>query len=400
MANDSKFETQIEIKPPPPPPTSLPPSPPPPFSSDLPGENLQEPKLSFFRSRSRRGHGDTWIVSVFLILHVVAFVATMFVNDCSRNSNGDCALKALGRFSFQPLSENPLLGPSASTLDQMGALRRMHLTESHQIWRLFTFPCLHAGLIHLLINLSSVLFIGIYLEHEFGPLMVGIIYVLSAFSGTLVAALFVQNRPEVGSSGPLFGLVGAMFSELIRNRKMYTDKLAALASLLIVSAINLVLGLLPFVGNFSSIGGFISGILLGFVLLFRPEIRQVPENKAGLFEYKVKSSLKSKLKKKKLELSAMRSVSLLLFCVVFAGCLIGFLRGTDMNRYCKWCEYADCVPWKGWSCENKVTSCESMVSYAELTLTCLSNGNFRVFPYTNITQSRMNDLCNVICLFD
>lgn len=54
-------------------------------------------------------------------------------------------------------------------LDEVGALRRAFLSENHKTWRLFTFPCLHAGFIHLLINLCSVVFIGIHLEQEFGP---------------------------------------------------------------------------------------------------------------------------------------------------------------------------------------------------------------------------------------
>lgn len=53
---------------------------------------------------------------------------------------------------------------------------------------------------------------------------VGIIYLLSAFGGTLVAALFVRNRPAVGSSGALYGLLGAALSELIQNWRMYADK--------------------------------------------------------------------------------------------------------------------------------------------------------------------------------
>lgn len=54
-------------------------------------------------------------------------------------------------------------------LEKMGGLGRKSLTEYGQIWRLFTFPCMHAGLIHLVINLSSVIFVGIQLEHEYGP---------------------------------------------------------------------------------------------------------------------------------------------------------------------------------------------------------------------------------------
>jgi len=54
-------------------------------------------------------------------------------------------------------------------LDEMGALRWSLLTEQHQTWRLFTFPFLHGGLFHLLLNLSSIVYVGVRLEREFGP---------------------------------------------------------------------------------------------------------------------------------------------------------------------------------------------------------------------------------------
>lgn len=58
---------------------------------------------------------------------------------------------------------------SCYRLEKMGGLQRKSLAEYRQIWRLFTFPCMHAGLIHLVINLSSVIFVGIQLELEYGP---------------------------------------------------------------------------------------------------------------------------------------------------------------------------------------------------------------------------------------
>jgi hypothetical protein len=76
--------------------------------------------------------------------------------------------------------------------------------------------------------------------------------------------------------------------------------------------INFVLGLLPYVDNFSNIGGFISGFLLGFVLLFSPQLRKVAQNKGDLYEYGVNVSTKLKLKQK-LDRPVQRSVSLLLF---------------------------------------------------------------------------------------
>lgn len=79
----------------------------------FPPEFTKDPKVKVPSSGKRR-RADTWVVSVFVIIHVGVFIATMLVNDCWTNSHGDCALQALGRFSFQPLSENPLLGPSQS----------------------------------------------------------------------------------------------------------------------------------------------------------------------------------------------------------------------------------------------------------------------------------------------
>lgn len=51
----------------------------------------------------------------------------------------------------------------------MGGLSWNTLTENHEIWRILTSPWLHSGLFHLLINLGSLIFVGIYMEQQFGP---------------------------------------------------------------------------------------------------------------------------------------------------------------------------------------------------------------------------------------
>ncbi|KAJ4967479.1 hypothetical protein NE237_019328 [Protea cynaroides] len=328
----------------------------PPFSIsfDFADEVLQEQRTLLFRSRSQRKE-NTWVISLFVVLHIVAFAATMFVNDCWTNSNGDCVLKFLGRFSFQPIRENPSLGPSSSTLDAVGALRRSLVIQHHQTWRLVTCLWLHAGAIHFIINLSCILLIGVRLEQEFGSLRTGIIYTLSAVLGSLTSALFVQNSPAVVSSSALFGLLGAMLSGIIRNWKLYSDKVAALVSLFIITMGNLILGLLPHIDNFSNIGGFLSGFLLGFVLLFNPQLGQVAQTKQGLFEYDVKSSVKFK---HKVDNPVQRTISLVLFGLLFTGSLLAVLYDVDANKYCSWCHYVDCVPSKRWSCNDKPTSCE------------------------------------------
>ncbi|XP_038713838.1 RHOMBOID-like protein 5 [Tripterygium wilfordii] len=141
-------------------------------------------------------------------------------------------------------------------------------------WRFLSCIWLHAGVIHLATNMMSLLFIGIKLEQEFGFLRIGLLYVLSGFGGSLMSAIKAKGHTpmvSVGASGALFGLLGAMLSELITNWTIYANKCAALMTLVMVIALNMALGFLPRVDSSAHIGGFLSGFLLGFILLVRPQ---------------------------------------------------------------------------------------------------------------------------------
>ncbi|GAB2271962.1 hypothetical protein Dimus_006790 [Dionaea muscipula] len=356
----------------------------------------QEQTMAFFSVSKNRD--SSWVVSLFVLLHLVAFTVTMIQNNCWQNSHGDCAFRFLGRFSFQPFYENPLLGPSDSTLDKMGALRETHVIRNHNnIWRLFTSPWLHAGALHLMIEVASVIFVGIQLEQKFGPWRVGIIYVLSGFTGSLVAALFVGSSPAVCSSGALFGLIGSMLSGLIRSWKSYNDKMLALIALSFITTINFILGLLPHVDNFASIGGFISGFLLGFVLYFTPQLRSVASHK-GIFDYGAAKSSSGALKQK-LDRLVLRSISLVLFCFVVICALVMVLNGFSLREHCSWCQYINCVPSGTWTCDTtKHDSCLATISGGQLTITCINNDKFRVLPFTSFKPARLEDMCSLICL--
>lgn len=55
-----------------------------------------------------------------------------------------------------------------ASLEKMGALDWNKIVHQHQGWRLISCIWLHAGLIHLVVNMLSLLFIGIRLEQQFG----------------------------------------------------------------------------------------------------------------------------------------------------------------------------------------------------------------------------------------
>lgn len=72
---------------------------------------------------------------------------------------------------------------------------------------------------------------------------------------------------------------------------MWTSKIAALLTLLFVIAINLAIGILPHVDNFAHVGGFLTGFLLGFVLLARPQFKwlareNMPQGRRMTSKYK------------------------------------------------------------------------------------------------------------------
>ncbi|KAJ9164158.1 hypothetical protein P3X46_023764 [Hevea brasiliensis] len=289
----------------------------------------------------------SWLVPMFVVANVAVFIVVMYINDCPNHFHsrfqGKCVARFLGRFSFEPLRDNPLFGPSSATLKKLGALEWERVVHKHQGWRLVTCVWLHAGIIHLLANMLCLVFIGIRLEQQFGFVRIGIIYLLSGFAGSILSSLFIRNSISVGASGALFGLLGAMLSELITNWTIYTNKAAALFTLLVIIAINLAIGILPHVDNFAHIGGFLAGFLLGFVLLPRPrygwlERQNLPAN----------VSVKSKYKSYQYVLWL---VSLVLLIAGFVVALVMLFRGENGNDRCHWCHYLSCVPTSSWNCD-------------------------------------------------
>eukprot|EP01018_Ginkgo_biloba_P021504 Gb_37376 [translate_table: standard] len=247
--------------------------------------------------------------------------------NLSCNSNGGSNMPSACQYFF---SNCPIIQPAH--LESMGALEWSKVAKEHQGWRLITCIWLHAGVVHLLANMLSLIFIGIRLEQEFGfgndsmvsryrkpsatqfsgfilylynwnkahfefshLVKIGMLYLLSGFGGSLMSALFIQTSISVGASGALFGLLGAMLSELITNWTIYDNKRAAMVTLIFIIVINLAVGILPHVDNFAHIGGFLSGFLLGFVFLIRPQFGWVNRKKVPP-GYELDSSVKSKHK--------------------------------------------------------------------------------------------------------
>ncbi|CAM0149584.1 unnamed protein product [Urochloa decumbens] len=374
-----------------------------------PHRHQGQQQQQLIRARPYYRRWSPWIVPGATVACIALFLVTMYVNDCPKHSS-NCAAGFLGRFAFQPLKENPLLGPSSATLVKMGALDVSKVVHGGQGWRLMTCMWLHAGVVHLLINMLCLVFIGIRLEQEFGFLRVGLVYLVSGFGGSLMSALFLQQsgRVSVGASGALFGLIGSMLSELITNWSLYANKVAALVSLLAVIVLNLALGILPRVDNFAHIGGLLSGFLLGFVLLVRPHFAWLNQYQQQQRRVAAASAaggappagaVTRKQRKHKAYQYVLWASALVLLVVGFAAATVLLFRGYDANRHCSWCHYLSCVPTKHWKCNSSPTICDIITDSNNntVTLICQGSARNRTYAAADAPQDRTQDLCIQLC---
>ena len=126
------------------------------------------------------------------------------------------------------------LGAAGGTVVQRGGLDAADISVHHEYWRLITSGFLHAGVIHIALNMWVLWVLGQMLEPALGRVRFLVVYFVSLLAGSFGALLAQPHALTVGASGAVFGLFGAAFVEM-RAR-----------------------GLNPFAGGlFGSIGGII-----------------------------------------------------------------------------------------------------------------------------------------------
>uniref|UniRef100_A0A7C9D4G4 RHOMBOID-like protein n=2 Tax=Opuntia streptacantha TaxID=393608 RepID=A0A7C9D4G4_OPUST len=186
-----------------------------------------------------------------------------------------------------------------------------------------------------------------------------------------------------------------MLSELLTNWTIYANKCAALLTLTFVIIINLAVGILPHMDNFAHIGGFITGFLLGFILLIRPQFGWA-STKHALPGH---TSRPDKSKYKTYQHVLWVTSAVLLIAGITVGLVMVF-RGVKGNDYCSWCHYLSCVPTPVWSCTPQGPQqvfCQSVQWEDKLNLTCLSNGRSHVYAQLKNDTQFVQQLCTELC---
>ncbi|HET8592959.1 MAG TPA: rhomboid family intramembrane serine protease [Solirubrobacterales bacterium] len=140
-------------------------------------------------------------------------------------------------------------------------------------WRIVTGGFLHAGFIHLLLNMYVLCIAGSILEPSIGtPRFLGI-YFVGLLGGAVGALLIDPNATTVGASGAIFGLMAAV---IVVARGRGIEEVASQFGLFVV--LNLVLTFsIPGISVGGHIGGLIGGgLAAALVILVERQIRGRP----------------------------------------------------------------------------------------------------------------------------
>ena len=132
-----------------------------------------------------------------------------------------------------------------------------------QWWRIFTAGFVHVDVFHLLVNMLSLISLGRLLENYYGHIKFLIVLLVGIVFGNLFLFALNDNIVAVGISGGLYALL-ACLAMYIYNTKMYKIP-AVMHNVIYIFLVNLMINLLPSIGYYAHLGGFIAGILLAFI---------------------------------------------------------------------------------------------------------------------------------------
>lgn len=174
--------------------------------------------------------------------------------------------------------------PSVSDLISWGA-NFGPLTLDHQYWRLITAIFLHIGIMHLLLNMYALMYIGMLLEPRLGKLKFAAAYLLTGLSASIVSVTTHGFIVSAGASGAIFGMYGVFLSMLTTNIIEKNVRKQLLVSIGFFVVFNLLYGTKEGIDNAAHVGGLVSGFIIGY--LYYPSLSK-PDN-TGLEVFSVMS---------------------------------------------------------------------------------------------------------------
>lgn len=161
-----------------------------------------------------------------------------------------------------------LLAPTGISIIKWGA-DFGPLTLTGDWWRTITCNFIHIGVIHVLMNMYALLYIGIFLEQLIGGRRLISAYFLTGLFSALASLAMHPESISAGASGSIFGLYGIFLSYLVFHHRIEKgQRKSLLYSIGFFVFYNLMSGArAEGIDNAAHIGGLVSGIILGIIYL-------------------------------------------------------------------------------------------------------------------------------------
>ena len=169
-------------------------------------------------------------------------------------------------FIIMAASGVSILQPSVEDMIKWGGNFRPSTLDG-EWWRLLTNCFLHFGIIHLLMNMYALLYIGTLLEPIIGKSRFIFSYLITGIAASTTSIIWHPLTVSAGASGAIFGLYGLFLALLTTDLIEKTTRKALFTSIGIFVFYNLVYGLKGGIDNAAHIGGLVSGIIVGFASL-------------------------------------------------------------------------------------------------------------------------------------
>src|ERR1044072_506973 len=213
---------------------------------------------------------------------IAFFVANLFVYLLMWESSG---------LTFRALQQ---VFPEAVLVTYGAKLNYLINAPNNQWWRFITPMFVHIDILHLVMNMFSLLILGPFVEKLYGSAKFVVFYVVTGIAGTVGSYLTLRpslahgllgsfifrgtDGPAAGASGALFGLVGVLFVFGIKYRRELPEGFKRVfgTGLLPIIFINLFIGFIgrSFIGNAAHLAGLFTGAALAlFVDYRRPGVR-------------------------------------------------------------------------------------------------------------------------------
>ncbi|KAJ7630858.1 rhomboid family-domain-containing protein [Roridomyces roridus] len=168
------------------------------------------------------------------------------------------------------------------TIEEICGFGGFHNNDPNQWFRFITPIFLHAGFIHIILNMLAQLTVSAQVEREMGSVGFFLTYFAAGIFGNVLGANFaLVGRPSVGASGAIFGTVAVTWVDLFAHWRYhyppcpqgsfssFTARPHLTVFQLIFMTIELIIGVavgyIPYVDNFAHLGGFFMALFVGTI---------------------------------------------------------------------------------------------------------------------------------------